>query len=217
MPPRAELVAQERAEVGRKRQNALRIWNDSVTIVDPLPLAYLRERRGLRAWRNDALKWHPACPWGDRGGTAPCIIAPVSHPDGTIGGVWRIRPVLEGKVDRYGLGKVPGGACRLFPGRGNRLLICEGVEDALAGHMLTGGWPAWAALSAGRMRSLQLPAQYTEVLIFGDNDENGTGQEAATVLGERLQAEGRTVTVAVPEGVKDANDVVLSLGRQTNE
>ena len=50
---------------------------------------YGTERRGIRAWDDDRLRWHPGCPWGQ--GTAGCLVAPVTcHRTGLTVAVWRI-------------------------------------------------------------------------------------------------------------------------------
>jgi phage/plasmid primase-like uncharacterized protein len=92
------------------------------------------------------------------------------------------------------------------------LVIAEGVEDALAAWELT-TYAAWAALSAGNMRSLELPREYTDVLILADADQpNDKGERvglgAARDLARRLRAEGREATVRLPAHAKDANDVL---------
>ena len=81
-------------------------------------------------------------------------------------------------MERRGLGPMRGNAARLFHAPGPRLVIAEGVEDALAAHELT-GLPAWAALSAGNMAALILPEHLREVLILADRDKHGLGQAKA--------------------------------------
>ena len=200
----AQLEAQAAAEAARKRELARRIWSESKMITDCLPSRYLRERRGIRYWQSTLLRWHPECPWEK--GKAGCIVAPVHDLDGDVVGVWRIKPALEGKVERKGLGTMKGCSSRLFPGKGGRLAVTEGVEDALAAHLLTEGWPAWAALSAGNMGELELPPQYRELMILADADPAGI--EAGKKLAARMMAEGRHVTLGAPSQGKDANDVL---------
>jgi putative DNA primase/helicase len=87
----------------------------------------------------------------------------------------------------------------------NVLTIAEGVEDALSAWVLT-TYPAWAALSAGNMTALNLPAQFRQVIICADRDE--AGLEGALTLANRLRAEGREARVIRPTLGKDANDVL---------
>jgi putative DNA primase/helicase len=75
--------------------------------------------------------------------------------------------------------------------------VAEGIETALAVHMLI-GLPVWATVSAGGMEAVAIPADVHEIYICGDNDSNGRGQEAARKLAGRLLVEGRKVRVAIP-------------------
>lgn len=77
-----------------------------------------------------------------------------------------------------------GAAIRLYP-EAEKIAIAEGVETALAIRAAT-GWPVWAAISAGGMETLELPAVIREILIGADNDPNGRGQQAAKHLARRL-------------------------------
>lgn len=200
--PVARMQADEpdpKAEHNRER--AQEMWRQSTTIWPGLKLAwrYLREVRGVHRWDHDRLRWH-----AEEG----CIVAPVNAPiGGLVRGVWRIWPRLTGAVKRLGLGPMGGGASRLFPAKGPQIVIAEGVEDALAAHELT-GLPAWAAISAGNMAELELPARLREVLILADRDDSGLGQKKAHELAARLRQEGREVAVRVPTADKDPNDVL---------
>jgi DNA primase len=193
-------------EVERRRALAQEIWRQSETITDGPPFDYLTERRGITAWDDDRLRWHPTCPW--QGGTAGCIVVPITdHATGCTIGLWRIRPVMNGPVERRGLGPTKDNAARLFWAEGPELVIAEGVEDALAAHALT-GFPAWAALSAGNMSELILPVRFRAITIFADADAVGTGHAAA--LARRLEREGRAVRLRRPRWTKDVNDILLA-------
>lgn len=194
-----------------RRELARETWRQTVDIWPGLglPWLYLREVRGIRRWSHDRLRWHGACPWGE--GTAGCIVAPVNcHETGLVTAIWRIRPVLEGKVRRLGLGSMRGNAARLFHAPGPAVVVAEGVEDALAARELT-GLPAWAALSAGNMAALVLPPHLRDVLILADADESGLGLDKARELAARLRAEGRHATVRRPTAAKDANDALRAM------
>ncbi len=206
-PPRPPASDEPDPEAELKRELAQETWRQTGDVRPGTePHVYLTERRGISRWDAERVRWHGACPWGT--GTAGCIVVPISDPaTGRVSAIWRIRPRLSGKVERWGLAPMKGGAARLFPAPGPRLVIAEGVEDALAAHELT-GLPAWAALSAGNMAGLALPERFREVLILADRDENGVGQENAHKLASRLRAEGRHAIVRLPIDAKDANDVL---------
>jgi phage/plasmid primase-like uncharacterized protein len=178
---------------------------------DPLPVRYLKECRGIERWDPASLRWHPRCPW--KTGTTGCIVAAVWNASGEVIAIWRIRPVLDGKVERWALGPMSGGfAPMVDAASSDTLVLAEGIEDALAAWELT-GFPAWAALTAGNMEVLDLPAQFTNVMIYGDNDE--VGRRAAAILTNRLRAEGRNARVIVSTGHKDPNAVLLAHRERT--
>jgi hypothetical protein len=105
-------------------------------------------------------------------------------------------------------GSTRGGAVRLFEPEGGVVGLAEGLETALSACLLT-GTPTWAALSAGGIERVELPPEIRDVLIFADNDSNGTGLKAASALGRRLRNEGRTVRILLPDRTgDDFNDVL---------
>ena len=97
-------------------------------------------------------------------------MAPVENAAGELTGIWRIRPVMEGKVERRGLGPIKGCFAPVIDHAGLEVLtIAEGVEDALAAWVLT-TYPAWAALSSGNMADVRLPVQFKQIIICADHD-----------------------------------------------
>ena len=60
------------------------------------------------------------------------------------------------------------------------------------------GQPAWAALSAGGIGRLALPASVRSVVILADHDRSGTGERAARNAAPRWLAEGRRVRFVMP-------------------
>jgi hypothetical protein len=213
----AAVAAKEAAEAAERQRQALEIWRASEPITTGLPFDYLTQRRGIPLWDCDRLRWHPACPWGL--GTAGCIVACVNdHATGYVAGIWRIKPVMSGPVERRSLGPKKGNTAQLFPADGPRLVVAEGIENALVAHVLT-ALPAWAALTAENMGALELPARFTEILIVADNDRldargRRVGPDNAHRLAERLRAEGRYAIVRRTAAVKDVNDLLLA-GRGT--
>jgi putative DNA primase/helicase len=190
------------------------IWRATSAVEDvPASLAYLRRERGIASWDGDRLRAHPACLFRveDRFVEAPALVAPVNcHRAGHVVGAWRVRLTDDGrKVERSTLGATKGNASRLFWAEGDELAVAEGVEDSLAVHQLT-GLPCWAALSAGNMAELVLPARFRRVTIYADADE--PGRRRAHELARRLRAEGRDARVLRPIAGKDPNAVVLGTG-----
>ncbi|QZA77292.1 toprim domain-containing protein [Deefgea tanakiae] len=153
-------------------------------------------------------------------GTFPALLAYIQKPDGALAGLHRIYlnenahklsvvdPFTGEKLDCKKLkavhdGALVGAACRLFPiDTDGRLALAEGVENAFAVNEL-GGWPTWSCISAGGLRTVQLPDSVREVLIWGDNDlpdRNGRniGKLAALAAGERFIKEGRNCRIYLP-------------------
>jgi phage/plasmid primase-like uncharacterized protein len=103
-------------------------------------------------------------------------------------------------------GPVSGAAVRLASVRNGELGIAEGVETALAAAMGS-GIPVWSAVSASGLRAFQWPARLRRLVIFADNDENGTGQQAAASLYQRAQAFGIACKTMIPPRPGDWLDV----------
>jgi len=127
------------------------------------------------------------------------MVALVEHVTRGIVGVHRtyLTPNYR-RHDRAALGPIAGGAVRLgMPHTGEWLAIAEGIETALA-VVTACGMPAWAALSAGGVRTVILPPEATHIVICADHDASGTGERAARDAAGRWLAEGRRVRIALP-------------------
>jgi putative DNA primase/helicase len=157
------------------------------------------------------LRFHPQCPW--RGEYKPCILA--RYTDALTGaprGIWR-RFYGEKPMT---LGPMGGCVIRLFPKIGQRLVVAEGVENALtAATMLSHRGvplsPAWATGCAGNLRRLPVLDGVEQLVILVDNDRSGTGQKAAEECAQRWSDAGRKVTRLMPKSEDtDFNDLVGS-------
>jgi putative DNA primase/helicase len=124
-----------------------------------------------------------------------------------------LRPDGSGEADiekpKAIFGPCGGGAVRLgAPRTGEWLAVAEGIETALS-IAVTCSMPTWAALSAGGIKDLTLPAEATHVVICADHDASGAGERAAHDAAARWLAEGRRVRLAMPpESGADFNDVL---------
>jgi putative DNA primase/helicase len=89
---------------------------------------------------------------------------------------------------------------------GERLVVGEGVEDALAASQIAGGWPAIAGLGAKNLPEIVLPP-CREIIIAANNDEAGLA--AAREAARRWARAGLVIRIAPPgdEG-DDWNDVL---------
>jgi putative DNA primase/helicase len=192
---------------------ALAVWREARPADGTIIETYLANR-GLALLSLQCLRFHPDCPHPS-GRRYPAMVALVEHSERGPVGVHRsfLRPDGLGKATvetaKASLGPIAGGAVQLAtiqPGRWT--LIAEGIETALSVGQSC-GLPAWAALSAGGIRNLVLPAEARMVLICADNDANGVGQRAANAAAERFLAEGRRVRIALPpRSGLDFNDLL---------
>ncbi len=203
----------DRPDEAARTAPALAVWRETRPADGTVVESYLANR-GLLLPSPRCLRFHPGCPHPS-GRRLPAMVALVEHSERGPVGVHRtyLRSDGSGKAavetTKASLGRIAGGAVQLAtiqPGRWT--LIAEGIETALSVGQSC-GLVAWAALSAGGIRNLVLPAEARMVLICADNDSNGVGQRDANAAAERFLAEGRRVRIALPpiSGL-DFNDIV---------
>ncbi len=180
-----------------------RMWQESRPVAEGDDVSRYLAGRGLMPVAG--LRLHAGLSYreGDETGRYPAMLALIQAPDGSGASIHRTylldgkkAPVLKPKKIMPGL-PISGGAVRLSP-VGCHLGIAEGIETALACSeaFLV---PTWAAISSSGMESWVPPAGVESVTVFGDNDENFTGQRAAFVLAHRLALAGIKVDVQIPE------------------
>lgn len=182
------------------------------------PRSRYLEGRGLIL--PPGLLWHPNVEYrqdGELVGTYPAMLAPVTRAgrfltmhvtylqDGHKAPVDPCRKLLPGPG-------LKGGAVELYPA-GQTLGIAEGVETAIAAHMLF-GIPVWAALNTSLLKAWTPPQGVGHVVVFADHDLNFAGQAAAFTLAHRLSGKV-AVEVRMPERVGDWNDELVS-GERAN-
>jgi putative DNA primase/helicase len=201
-PPRKSKERQERG--AEDEHKALRkMWRGSKPVEkgDPVDL-YLRGRGLALDNYPTALRTHPSLPYcEDRKVVAcyPAMLALVSGAGGEPVSIHRTylhngkkAPVPSPKklVSRTGTGI----AVRLWE-QTDTLCLTEGIETAIAVHLLTGK-PVWASTSAGQLEAFTSPVG--ELVVYADNDEKFAGQSAAFALAKRMAAQGVRVRVEIP-------------------
>ncbi len=227
------------------RQALEKVWRASLPGDHPEaePMRLYLAGRGLGAIPiPSALRYHPALPYHYEGqliGTYPAMLALMVDADGKPVSVHRTYLGQDGRkaapewkgelLDSRKLmsptieGNTRGGAIRLFEA-GAVLAVAEGIETALAYHLLT-GLPTWAAVSAQGLEALAVPEKVETAVIACDLDAprktpkglKCAGQEAAIELARRLKAEGRAYRFDLPPdlnpgGNTDWNDVLTQQG-----
>ena len=175
--------------------------------------AYLKGRGletppGLRQAR--LTYWHG----GESLGEFDCMVGLIVSPDGKPQS-YHITYLSEGAKANVPsprkvmtpVDTVTGGAIRLYP-PGPHMGIAEGIETAIAAHMLT-GIPVWAAANANGVEKFVPPSGCTRITVFGDTDESFTGQAAAFTLARRVSRAGFACEVSLPPEAGDWNDHLL--------
>lgn len=178
---------------------AKRIWNEARPVVpgDDVDRYLCGRGLGLEQYPK-VLRCHPALGYyekvGDKTkklGECPAMLACIQGADGHA--VTLHRTYLKDGKKAFGTQSkkvlssgVNGAAVRLCEAT-QELAVAEGIETALAVYLATAK-PVWAALSAGNLERLWIPASVRRICIYGDNDA-GTqfdGQAAAYNLARRL-------------------------------
>jgi putative DNA primase/helicase len=155
--------------------------------------------------REHGLLWY-------QGREVPGLVAAVRQVGGALVAVHRTFVTHDGqKVDRRFLGHVAGAHVVIHdPGPyavADRLLVGEGLESTASAAAERPECVAWAALSAGGMRTVALPPGLTHLTIAPDMDVAETGQHAAAVLMARAEARGvRVEIIAAEPPHNDFND-----------
>lgn len=108
-------------------------------------------------------------------------------------------------------------AIRMFE-PASTLGIAEGIETALSCRQIY-KCSIWSTLNSGFMKKFRAPAGVNHLMIFADNDKNGTGLAAAFECGNRnilSKNDVSKVTIRWPGDVEDFNDM-LQNGSQVFE
>jgi putative DNA primase/helicase len=203
--PAAPVVRVERTpREGRAGLNEL--WLSGRDIQPGDPVDRWLNARGVggdnypRCLRYAARVWHVGPPVSYH----PAMLAMVTDATGRPATIHKTYITAHGakapvdKVRMFCPGPVPpGSAVRLADPAMGFLGVAEGIETALAAAKLFGA-PTWSALNAGGLERFEPPDGIQRLVVFGDNDTNGTGQRAAYALAARMS--GRiAVEVRIPD------------------
>ena len=204
-------LADHRSSTKPNESYAQQIWHDSYPITGTLVERYLINR-GLSNVTSAALRYHKKLKHQSKS-EWPAMISLITHAlTGEPMGVHRTFLALDGsskapvEKPKMMLGRSSGGVIQLGKA-GNSILVGEGIETCLSG-MLATGTPAWVAMSAGGLRTLDLPSEITRVTVLADGDD--AGESAAVYAAERWASEGRQVNIARAPKNADFNDILIN-------
>jgi hypothetical protein len=195
---------------------ALEIWSAAVPIHGTIAETYLANRNIMS---NDALRFHPRCPFRLEDGSTAFLPAMVGLFRDIVtdkpAGIHRtaIRPEGSRKADIPGLGNpkkmlgpAKGAGIKLSPDDEvlEGLGICKGIETGLS--IVGAGWrPIWALGSAGAVAAFPLLAGVESLTIFADRDLAGI-KAARECQGRWLEAGRECRILAPPVDGHDWND-----------
>jgi putative DNA primase/helicase len=207
------------SELSRAGIRACELWIQAAAAKGTLVDIYLRSR-GIVAPIPPTLRFLSLARHSPSNQLLPAMLAAVTvWPERRPCAVHRTFLARDGNgkaaVDtpRMTLGPCRRGAVRLAEAT-DKLMVGEGIETVLAAMQATGR-PAWAALSTGGLRALDLPPHVKEVIILADADR--PGEEAAQYAATRWVREGRRVRIARPPQGRDFNDLLLDGNHFTEE
>ena len=183
-----------------------RIWRESQAVVvgDPVH-QYLARRTAIDAVPA-CIRLHAALAYRHDHGSVtrhPAMIAKVQDADGNGVAIHRTYLASDGNkanvsVVKKIVGTIPPSSAVRLSQPSSTIGIAEGIETALSAFVQF-GVPVWSCISANGMEKWTPPTGTERVLVFGDNDLNGTGQAAAWNLAKRLMASGVAVEVKIPK------------------
>ncbi len=207
-------MSQPQANRLRNVEIAHCIHDESIPARGTLAERYLAGR-GLAV--ANALRFHPACPFG-RERLPAMVAAMVDIHDDAFRGIHRTPLSPDGgkaDIGRKMLGPSAGAVVKLSRDEDviTALAIGEGIETALSLPMLPEcfGLPVWACLSAGNLAAFPVLAGVEVLWIAVDKDPSGEGERAAKAVVDRWTDAGREVFTIVPTALKsDVNDIVRS-------
>jgi putative DNA primase/helicase len=197
------------------QQRALKLWDEAGPIAGTLAERYLIETRKLvlpPEISPRALRFHPACPFGE-GARHPCLLALYrSVIADEARAIMRTALAPDAcKIDRKALGPVGAAAIKLSADKDVTmgLTIGEGLETTLAGLMP--GFdlaPAWALGSAGGIARFPVLSGIEALTVLAETDDDGANERAIRECFARWKAAGREVYRATSLIGGDLNDAL---------
>lgn len=180
-----------------------------------------------------SLRFHSCLSEPETGRQFASLVAGICAPEGRFLAVHRT--FLEQRPDgswaksaamkdpKKTLGTYRGGFIRIWRGasgrpiktaiEGSRVIVTEGIEDALTVALAVPADRVVCAVSLANLAAIRFPPAITELIIHAHNDENESAQRALRSAIAAHQQQGKKVRIArAPAGIKDFNDVLMLTG-----
>jgi putative DNA primase/helicase len=199
-------------EEAKNRDAMKRIWSGSQRPKEGGSVSSYLIRRVGCLWPSNSIREHTNI-WTEGGFHHAMVAKIITHNDKAVN-LHQTYLTKDGqKADvktakKVMAGKLPDGcAIRLGPAA-PVMGVAEGIESAISAAILF-DMPVWACINGGLLSKWVPPEIAEEIFIFGDADENYTGEAKAYTLANRLVTQyKRKVSVLFPEEVgKDFNDI----------
>lgn len=223
--------AEGRKAVQKKQKMARNIWMAAQPVTGTPVVDYLAGR-GIDisdlAKAPGALRFAPECRAYENGQVTqhPAMLAAIVDCEGRHIATHRtyLQFMPDGRVVKAGLedpkkvlAPYRGGVIPLSRGAsgkslkdapdGDRLILCEGIEDGLSLALCCPDYRVHAAVSIGNFQNITLPPAIRTITIAADNDgDNEAAEKGLNAAIERFYDEGRQVFVARSPVGKDFND-----------
>ena len=193
-----------------------RLIAESVPLPGTPAEAWLQSRGIDTTLPLDSLRYHPACRTREDGRiqTCPALVAMVSDTKGKVFGLMRTFLVPGGGAlapfaePRRALGSIGGHAVR-FSDPDEVMLAGEGIETVLSLKLALPDMAMVAALSAGNLGRLVLPAKMRRLYVAADRDR--AGRNGVAILVERARDLGVEAVMLMPR-LNDFNDDLRQFG-----
>jgi hypothetical protein len=198
--------AEAEADDARRKEWALRIWNEASDPRGTIVERYLNEHRKLELpdeVAGEVIRFHAALKHGEA--RCPAMVALFRNiRSGEPQAIHRVflDPTTAAKIDRLMLGPV-GGAAIMIDQSTTALTIAEGIETSLAARQL-GLSPVWALGSCGAIKAFPAIKQLSELSICEELDN--AGRSAAEECKARYLRAGKPVTMITSKVGSDLND-----------
>jgi len=184
------------------------IWNEAIDAHGTPVERYLASRRLVLPPGAEALRFHPACPFGST--KKPAMVALVRNIESN-----QPQAIHRTALDRTGkmsLGPISGGAIKITADEDVSIAlgIAEGIETALSMQRLPEwlGSPVWSVISASGIAKFPLLTSIETLAISADNDGAGGAGEKATIDVVKRWQERETFVIEANDDGADLNDVL---------
>jgi putative DNA primase/helicase len=207
-PERNEISSEDAARSIKK------LWGSANELSDGDLVCQYLTSRGMEMSHKavevlkSSIKYAPRCYESETKAELPAMLCKIVAPDGSGVSIHRTYLSPEGikkasvstpRKVMPPIKSISGAAIRLMPPAKRGIIgVAEGVETALSAAKIY-KIPTWSVISAGGIKSFVPPPEIKTVVIFGDNDQNFTGQKASYELAHRLFSEGIKCEVILPD------------------